>query len=313
MEKALPKAEAPLHGLSFEKYRYQHQGSMSKISIISRSERDTLGEGPIWSSRQNSLFWVDILQHKIHSMNLDTCSFASWSLREAVGWIIERRDAEGFIIGLKSGFAFFRPYPFSLQRIGNPEPDRPDNRLNDAKVDLHGRIWAGSKDDPEQQASGALYRLDPNLTWSRQDDGYLVTNGPAFSLDGRTLLHSDSGARKVFAFDLNEDGSLSRKRLWLQFPDEWGHPDGMTTDAEGGIWIAHWGGARISRFSPDGVLDRVIQMPATNITSMTFARPDLRSMFVTSAGLGHEGEPAAGALFEVDAGVRGLAPRYFAG
>lgn len=286
---------------------------MSKIQIVDRAERDALGEGPVWSSRLSSLFWVDIVGQKIHRLHLPTGSISTWPVPVPIGWILERRTEEGFIAGLKTGFAFVWLDPFRIETIGNPETDRHHNRLNDAKVDRWGRIWAGSKDDRDQEVSGALYRLDANLTWSRQDDGYSVANGPTFSLDHHTMFHTDSGARVVYAFDLGEDGTLCRRRVWLRFHEEWGYPDGMTTDAEGGIWIAHWGGARVSRFSPDGTLDHSIALPASNITSIAFAGNDLRRMFVTSATLGSEGEPTAGALFELDAGVQGIAPYNFAG
>ena len=287
---------------------------MNKIKIVDRAERDTLGEGPVWSSRLSSLLWVDIVGQKIHRLHLPTDSISTWSVPEPIGWILERRDKEGFVVGLKSGFAFVWLDPFRIEKIGNPESDRPHNRLNDAKVDRWGRIWAGSKDDRDQEVSGALYRLDANLTWSRQDDGYWVANGPTFSLDHHTMFHADSGARVVYAFDLEEDGTLARRRAWRRFPEDWGYPDGMTTDTEGSIWIAHWGGARISRFSPDGTLDRSITLPTRNITSISFGGNDLRRMFVTSATLGGEGEPAAGALFELlDVGVQGVAPYDFAG
>jgi sugar lactone lactonase YvrE len=232
---------------------------------------------------------------------------------EKIGWAIECTDDRRFIIGLKSGFARLDIDSMEIQRIGHPEPDRPHNRLNDAKVDGAGRIWAGTMDDREIAASGALYRLDPSLAWTRHDDGYGVTNGPTFSSDGTTLYHTDSLNRTVFAFDLTEAGTLANKRVFLRFDDSWGYPDGMCTDSDGGIWIAHWGGGRVSRFSPDGRLDRSIALPASQITSCAFGGSGLDRMFVTSAAVGVEDEPLAGALFEVESGARGMAPRLFGG
>jgi sugar lactone lactonase YvrE len=200
-----------------------------------------------------------------------------------------------------------------IEAIGSSEPDRPGNRLNDAKVDLAGRIWAGTMDDNEAEASGALYRLDPDLVWSRHDDGYSIANGPTFSIDGYTLYHTDSGARTVSAFDMSRDGDLSNKRTFIRFPDDWGYPDGMTTDAAGGIWIAHWGGGRVSRFTPDGVFDRSIALPASQITNCAFGGANLDRMFVTSATKGLTNEPLAGSLFEITPGARGLPPTAFAG
>lgn len=286
---------------------------MSNFSIVSTPFRSALGEGPRWISRRNELFWVDIIGPALHSLSLEDGAVQSWMFDEPIGWIIERAGRDDFVIGLKSGFASLSLDPFVITPIGNPEPDRPFNRLNDAKVDSAGRIWAGSKNDRDEQASGALYRLDTNLNWSRLDDGYGVTNGPTFSPDGSILYHTDSARRVVYAFNLSADGQLTGKREFIRFENEWGYPDGMTTDSEGGIWIAHWDGGRVSRFRPDGTLERSIHLPASNITSCAFAGPDLDRLFVTSASLYREGEAEAGALFEVHADVCGLPAPAFAG
>ena len=289
------------------------EGSFANAKVVRRQHRDVLGEGPIWSSKRNAILWVDILGQQVHCLSLQSGEVSSWVIPEPIGWIIERAEREDFIIGFKSGFATLSLGPFRIAHIGNPEPDRPQNRLNDAKTDFAGSIWAGSMDCNEQESSGALYRLDPDFTWSRHDDGYQVTNGPAFSPDGKVMYLADSGLRTVFTFDLTESRKLTAKRVFLKFENDWGFPDGMSTDVEGGIWIAHWGGGRVSRFLPDGTLERSIALPATNITSMVFAGPRLERMFVTSASLGAEDEPEAGALFEVDPGFSGVQILPFAG
>ena len=286
---------------------------MQDYKVVKRAGRDLLGEGVTWCARRNAVFWVDIKTPALHRLELATGALTQWVMPERVGWIIERANRDDFIVGLKSGFATLTLEPFAITMIGNPEPDRLHNRLNDAKVDHAGRIWAGSMDDREQEALGALYRLDPGFGWSRHDDHYRVSNGPTFSVDGKTIYHTDSIARTIFAFDLLDDGTLQGKRVFLRFEDSWGYPDGMTTDAEGGFWIAHWGGGRISRFTPDGKLQRSIALPASQITNCAFAGDRLDRLFVTSAAIGRSNEPLAGALFELHTGVRGLAPIPFAG
>ena len=285
----------------------------SGYRVIQRTTRDLLGEGPVWAVRRGVLFWVDILAPALRSLDPDNGAVLTWDMPEKIGWAIECTSDDGFIIGLQSGFARLDLSTRQIQRIGHPEPDRPHNRLNDAKVDRAGRIWAGTMDDREIEALGALYRLDPGLTWTRHDDGYGVTNGPTFSPDGTIVYHTDSLDRTVFAFDLTDAGTLANKRLFLRFDDSWGYPDGMCTDVDGGIWIAHWGGGRVSRFSPDGRLDRFIALPASQVTSCAFGGARLDRMFVTSAAVRMEGEPLAGALFEVESGTRGFAPTLFAG
>lgn len=286
---------------------------MNDITVIETPKRAILGEGPRWVARDNALFWVDIMAPALHRFDLASGAVRTWTFDEPIGWIIEREGREDFIAGFKSGFAQLSLNPFTIDPIGDPEPDRPHNRLNDAKTDGEGRIWAGSKDDRDEEESGALYRLDHDLCWSRVDDGYQVTNGPTFSANGKVMYHSDSGRRTVYAFDLADDGTINGRREWLRFEEEWGYPDGMTTDAEGGVWIAHWGGARLSRFFSDASLDRSIVFPANNITSCAFAGPRLDRLFVTSASLADDDNAYAGAIFEIDPGICGLPQRGFAG
>lgn len=286
---------------------------MTPVKQIETPVRDILGEGPMWSARQSALFWVDIFGEALNRLDIESGEVTRWAIGERIGWIVERRGEPGYLVGLKSGFASLSLEPFELRRIGNPEPERPQNRLNDAKVDKAGRLWAGSKDDSDQEASGALYRLDPDLTWHRCDDGYLVTNGPAFGSDGRTCYHCDSGRRLVYAFDVSEDGELSNRRVFIRFENDWGYPDGLTMDARGGLWVAHWDGSRISRFTSSGTLDRSIALPTARVTSMTFGGSDLSRLFVTTASFGLDGDSKAGSLFEVFTGECGLPATPFGG
>lgn len=287
---------------------------MSFDPIPVSQPRAQLGEGPVWDARDACVYFVDIKGQLLHRYRLEDGAQQSWAMPEPICWLIPRAHQPGFIAGFKSGFAELTLDPLTITHILAPEPERSSNRLNDAKADRFGRIWAGSMDDAEAQISGALYRLDQNRACQRMDDGYAVANGPTFSQDGATLYHTDSGARTVYAFDLSDEGGISNKRVFIRFeaPD-WGAPDGMTMDAEGGLWIAHWGGARISRFDQRGRLDRAIALPASQITSCVFAGPNLDRMFVTSAAIGREGEPLAGALFEVAPGVRGAPAFAFRG
>jgi D-xylonolactonase len=275
--------------------------------------RAILGEGPLWSAREQAIYFVDIKKPALHRYSLADGAKKTWDMPEPIGWVIPRATKPGFIAGFKSGFAELTLDPFEIKPICAPEKDRPGNRRNDAKADAQGRIWAGSMDDAEKAVTGALTRLDPDFTWTRLDDGYKVCNGPTFSLAGDIIYHTDSSVRTVYQFDLAPDGTLSNKRDFVRFKEEWGHPDGMTTDAEGGVWIAHWDGARVSRFTPDGVLDHSIALPTSRITSCVFAGDNLDRMFLTSASMGLPDEPLAGSLFEIDPGIRGAPAHAFAG
>lgn len=278
-----------------------------------------LGEGPLWSPREAALYWVDIKAPALHRFRPADGDKTSWVMPERIGWVIERSNGEGLVAGLKQrGFVFLTPGTMMPETIGQPEPDYPDNRFNDASADNAGRIWAGTMDDNEREASGALYRLDPNLDWQRMDRGYVVTNGPAFSPDYRRLYHSDTAKGTIYAFDLSPDGKLANKRDFVTIPEGDGYPDGMTCDAEGGLWVAHWNGWRVTRFTPDGKADRVVEMPVSQVTSCAFGGPELDRLYITSAAINLdeaalEKQPLAGGLFEVDVGVKGSPPGQFGG
>lgn len=278
-----------------------------------------LGEGPLWSPREAVLYWVDIKAPALHRYRPGDGDKISWVMPEPIGWVIERSNGQGLVAGLKQrGFVFLTPGTMAPETIGQPEPDYPDNRFNDAKADDAGRIWAGTMDDNEREASGALYRLDPDLDWQRMDRGYVVANGPAFSPDYRTLYHADTAAGTIYAFDLSSDGKLANKRTFATIPEGDGYPDGMTCDAEGGLWVCHWNGWRITRFTPEGAVDRVIEMPVSQVTSCTFGGPDFDRLYVTSATIGlseqqRAQQPLAGGLFELDVGVKGFAAGQFGG
>jgi sugar lactone lactonase YvrE len=287
---------------------------MDKPPKIIGEVRCQLGEGPLWSARDNAIYWVDILAPALHRYSLASGAIKTWPMPEKIGWVVERRERPGFIAGFQSGFHELTLDPVACTRIADPEPHLPNNRMNDAAVDRLGRIWAGTMDCDIRTDSGSLYRLDPDLGVSRLDSGYLVTNGPAFSPAHDCMYHNDTGRGIVYRFDLSADGSPSNKTPLLQFPADWGMPDGMTVDSSGYLWIAHWGGGRISRLRPDGILDRQIFLPASQITSCVFGGARLDRLFVTSAAVDRPDEPSAGFLFEVDPGAsRGLEPDQFAG
>jgi D-xylonolactonase len=272
-----------------------------------------LGEGPTWSARERAVYWVDVKGKALHRHSLAGEERRSWTMPDMIGWVVERRDRPGFIAGMRTGFAELTLDPLTILPIGEPEPHLPGNRFNDGKADAAGRIWAGTMDNAEKEASGAFYRLDQDLRWTCVDQGYLVPNGPTFSSNGRALFHVDSALRTIYRFDLDEAGELSGKRVHIRFEKQWGYPDGLTTDADGCLWIACWGGAQVARFDPDGRLMRHIPMPVAQPTSCVFAGENLDRMFVTSAAIGTSGDPLAGALFEIDPEVRGLPINSFAG
>jgi len=284
---------------------------MADWQIIPRAQRDILGEGITYVRGENALYWVDILGQRINRYRLADGDYAQWDSPQMIGWLLERADAPGFIVGLKSGFHALVLDPFALTHIAAHEPHLPANRMNDACVDGRGRIWAGTM-SMDGGKDGALYRFDPDMTWHRMDAPYAIANGPTIAPDGRWLYHTDSAAGEVYRFAAQDDGSLGPRETFITFADGWGAPDGMTVDAEGGIWIAHWGGGCVSRFDPEGRRERWIDLPASQITKPCFAGPDYDRLFITSAADGVD-EALAGAVFEVDPRCKGLPSHRFGG
>lgn len=281
------------------------------VRVIPRERRDRLGEGLLWSSREQAVYWVDILGQRVNRLDLATDAVASWAMPETIGWLIEREKGD-FVAGLGRAFVRLALDPLAIEPLAAPEPERTANRFNDAKADGAGRIWAGSMPFAADRPTGALYRLDPDGTAERVDDGYTIANGPAIAADGRSLFHTDTAERTIYRFKLDDQGRLGPREPFILFQDGWGNPDGMTLDADGGLWVACWGAGRVTRFTSEGRPDRSILLPASQITNVTFAGDALDRMFVTSAAEDSD-EPLGGALFEVEPGCRGLPTLRYAG
>ena len=165
--------------------------------------------------------------------------------------------------------------------VATPETDRRQNRFNDAKVDPNGHFWAGTMHEQESEPSGALYRLDKGLRCRQIDDGYIVSNGPAFTANGRRLYCADSILGRVYEIDLDSDGHIQGKKVFVQFSKDMGFPDGMTVDSEGCLWVCHWGGSRVTRFSNNGDVVQVLNLPVSNVTSCCFGGNEPRKCCIS--------------------------------
>jgi sugar lactone lactonase YvrE len=285
---------------------------MATVRIVPRDRVDRLGEGPLWAPDHNALFWVDVTGRRLNRLALADDTVTSWDMPEMIGWVIERRQRPGFIAGLQGGIAELRLDPLRITRLVAPEPALPLNRLNDAKADARGRIFFGTMPLTCDTPTGSFYRFDPDGTLTLLDSDYTVTNGPAISPDGAWLFHTDSVPARIYRFPILPDGSLGPRQLFRQFGAGEGHPDGMTFDSDGGLWVACWGAGCVVRLTQDGTIDTRIAVPASQSSSCAFAGAGLDRMFVTSSSDGVD-EPHAGALFEVATGRTGLVPLRFAG
>jgi len=272
-----------------------------------------LGEGPLWDEARQRFLVVDVDGRAIHAWAPGSAAAQCWSLPERIGWLIPRRDGDGFIAGLQSGFARLWLEPaLRIEGIGSPHPGQATVRLNDAKADSWGRIWAGSMNaDDYTCADGQLARLDDDGGIHVVERGLHICNGPAITPDGEWLYHTDSFKARIHRYRLDAQGSLRDKTLWQQFDVRQGTPDGMCFDAEGCLWIAFWGGGCVRRFSVEGEMLVQIDLPPRQITSLAFGGPDYATLLVTSARAGLsaaalQAQAMAGATFTLRPGVRGL-------
>lgn len=268
-----------------------------------------LGEGPVWSAQEQALWFVDIKGRRIHRFDERGGELSSWRTDTDVGFIAPVADGS-LVCGLRNGLHRFDPVTATFNLIVQVDSDLPGNRLNDGFVDAAGRLWFGTMDDDERRPTGSLYRFDA-AGLKRCDAGYLITNGPAVSPDGRTLYHIDTLKREIYAFELDEHGSLSARRLFARIDQPGAYPDGPTVDASGCVWVGLFGGWGVNRYSPRGELLQTIRLPVANCTKVAFGGNDLQSLYVTSAwkGLTEEQraqQPLAGALFRLRADTPGL-------
>lgn len=281
--------------------------------------RNTTGESPLWSAREAALYWVDIPAGLIQRWRPDTGERRSWQLPTAVG-SIGLRASGGLVVALRSGFHLFDLESDALTFLCHPEPGLASNRLNDGKVSPEGRFWAGTMDErPEKEPIGSLYRLDADHRCARTVGGVKVSNGLAWSPDGRTMYHSDSRGGAIFrhAYD-PQTGTLGEREVFAQMQPEWGRPDGGATDEEGCYWSCGVGAGRINRFSPEGELIGFVPMPVLHPTMPCFGGASGRTMYVTSHRENYSTEdlartPQAGGVFMLEPGVAGAPAALYQG
>jgi len=290
--------------------------------------RADLGEGPAWDAVAGRLYWVDIRAGVLHCYDPQSGSDQSRSFEEPVGcvapcnpsWKSPGGSSGEVVLALKSGLILYDPLRNDWNYLVQPEAHLPGNRFNDGKCDPAGRFLAGTMDDAEIEASGSLYFYSPDGTLRVLLKGARISNGLTWSVDGKTFYYIDTPTRQVTAFDYSlSSGDIANPRPVVTVPAEIGWPDGMTADAEGMLWVAMWGGAKLTRWDPiTGKLLEVIPIPAMNVTACVFGGSDLTELYVTSARKGLSTEqladyPLSGGLFRIRTDTRGLPTFRFGG
>lgn len=280
-----------------------------------------LGEGPLWDTEQERLYWIDSHGGRVFRATADGRELRSWLVPAAIGSMALTRDGSSAVTALATGLHVLDFSTGEVSPVIDPEPDLPDNRLNDGKVDRRGRFVFGSMDTQENDKSGRLYRLDPDYTVSVLDEGLICSNGPCWSPDDSTFYFSDTWSGEIWAYDYEiETGEVSNRRTFGTIDrSPTGGFDGSTVDAEGGVWNALVYDGKIVRFAPDGSVERVIDMPVKKVTSVMFGGPGLDTLYVTSMAKPPlprfpDDPVSAGSLFAITGlGVTGVPEPRFGG
>jgi sugar lactone lactonase YvrE len=277
-----------------------------------------LAEGPVWLESTGELLWVDVEPGDVHWLDPGTGADRSQNVGAAVGAAVPDRRG-GVVVALPRRIARLAAGATAPEVIV-PIPDDPDIRMNDAACDRRGRLFVGSMPEDEGSPRGKLYRIDESLQAEIVLDGSTISNGIDWSPDDTRMYYIDSATRRidVLDFDIATGAATRRRPLHVLADDDPGLPDGMCVDADGGLWVALWGGSRVLGITPDGDVHTRIELPTQQITSVAFGGAGLRTLFITSAAYGLSAEvlaaePHAGGIFAADVGVAGWPATPFAG
>lgn len=278
-----------------------------------------LGEAAIWHVASQRLLWIDLLQPRLftHDPATGTTLVKEIKLASPLGAIVATTNPDLLIVSHLHGLSTLNINTCATAFFSAPERGRDAIIYNDCKCDRFGRLWVGTSHAREQEARGALWCVLPNGEAYLGDAGFAVSNGPAFSLDGATMFFNDSAGRKTFAYDVSADDPHPRnRRVFVEYAGDEGMPDGLTVDAEDCLWVAHWGGARITRISPNGQRLNTIAVPAPHVTTVGFGGAHLETLYITSARDGLSEEvlntwPQSGDLFSCEPGVGGVPEPLF--
>src|SRR5882672_1142406 len=273
---------------------------------------NTLGEGILWDSRRQVLWWTDIHERHLHRYAWDRRAVETLDTPERVGSFGLVAGSERLIAAFASGIALYEPRTQAVAWLARPQQDVPGVRFNDGRVDRQGRFWSGTMCETQPRTSiGGLYSVNGAGEARCHVRGVSISNGLCMSPDGALLYFADSPTRTINAYELLEpEGTLGEKRTFARTPDGT-VPDGATVDVDGCVWSAHWGGHSVVRYTPDGRVDRTIRVPASQPSCVCFGGPDLDWLFVTSAREDLDAaalarEPHAGDVFVYRTGIKGL-------
>ncbi len=274
--------------------------------------QNTLGEGVLWNVETQSLWWSDIQERRLYRYDWKNRSQTVFRTPERLCSFGFVQDRASLIAAFESGLALYDPADGTTIWLSRPQAGAAGIRFNDGRVDRQGRFWAGTMGETQARWGQAnLYCLDSDGHAHRRERNIAISNGICWSPDGSRFYFADSPKHTISVYDFDlASGEISNRRTFVETP-EGASPDGANVDAEGFLWSAHWGAGRVVRYAPDGRIDRVLTVPASQPTCLAFGGPNLDLLFVTSArdGLRHDQlarQPSAGDVFVYKIGIAGL-------
>jgi len=279
---------------------------------------DILGETPLWCAETRSLLWLDIDGGRVQRFHPETGRHDVFTFDAKFVGTLALTDAAGCVIlGLDLALVVFELSTGQQRLLCQVEPQGTDNRLNDGRCDVRGRLWVGTMDNQLSRPNGAFYRIDPNGAIHRQFADIIVSNTVAFSPSQDTLYFSDTRRFMTWKFPFNaENGTLGDRSIFVDHTGTRDRPDGACVDSDGFIWTAIFAGGRVVRFSPSGEVDRVIELPVTNPTCACLGGRDLKTLYVTTARKFLDRrqlrqQPLAGSVLAIEVDVPGLPEHRF--
>jgi xylono-1,5-lactonase len=296
------------------------QQDMARTAHLWIKAEHRLGESIIWHVARQCYFWVDLLDPALfaHDPATGQTHRRLIPLPPPIGSIAATTDENLLILAHRGGLSLLDINTMELAPYCDPEGGRDDVIYNDIKVDRWGRLWVGTSHARELEPRGALWCVRDRNTWALADAGFAISNGPAFSLDGRTMYFNDSARRITFAYDIAPDHLQARnRRVFVQHAEQDGLPDGCVVDASDHVWTAQWAGRALLRFDQDGHMTDRIEVPSVHVTTLCFGGADLRQMKITTATDGASPEdlaslPHSGSLFACSGDWVGLSEPLFA-
>jgi sugar lactone lactonase YvrE len=263
------------------------------------------GEGPVWHDGWPGLRWVDMIAGGVLELDAASGEVRRFDPGPIISVLRPHADG-GVVLAVERGFALADRNFRTVRKLGELWTN-PGIRMNDGACDPDGRFYCGSMAYSEKPHTAALYRLAADGAVSAVLSGVTVSNGLAWSPDGGTAYYVDTATRCVDAFDYDTADGLTGRRTVVRVPEDAGAPDGLTVDAGGDIWVALWGGSAVRRYTPEGTLADVIELPTSQVTACTFGGPDLDELYITTSKLDIDpvAQPLAGALFRARPGATG--------